>query len=510
MPPTLRAESEAPPVLKRPWHLGIGPAYLTIFVWAPFFDPLWSHDLSRSSLPWLAGSAIMASLICFAILYYPAAICGYRTGRGLGIVATSTFGTAGSDWLTGIGVGAAELVWYGVAINYGVEATLLGLVTCGIIAPDVLGTWDLGPFRVKTPVFLCTSAFWIFITGSASLLRLIAVIAALMKVYAPVAFLLLTGTAIWMIPSLNSPPHDSAIPVYFDFSSSTAPLPGYSVIPVFTGFFAMVGLLSVNWGAAAERKRDVTVGGLAGIVLAGSWTAIMSLLVVAGAASRLRMSNPAGTGSIADPPVYSFRWGVLHGVGGYPATAILILFGLAALAPACYSIWIFSRRVFALLPRVRRIYLTWGGGAISLLVIATTWLDSLDLIYVIMGLLFAPMLGAILGDYAGRRGEWGGIRRGVNPPGPIAWLAGVAIGLLGQVIAFGKTGIFPLSLQTPILGIVAAAGVYWMLARIGWETPFVPLDMGVASNPNPEIAIPEATKQADTPHVPTGSEPPRA
>ena len=125
----------------------------------------------------------------------------------------------------------------------------------------------------------------------------------------------------------------------------------------------MVGLLSVNWGAAAERERDVTIGGLAGIVLAGSWTAIMSLLVVAGAASRLRMANPAWSRSIADPPVYSFRWGVLHGVGGYPATAILILFGLAAMAPACYSIWIFSRRVFSLLPECSPDLpdLGWGG-----------------------------------------------------------------------------------------------------------------------------------------------------
>ena len=46
---------------------------------------------------------------------------GYRTGRRLGVVAASTFGTTGSDWLTGVGLAAAEIVWYAVAIDYAVQ-----------------------------------------------------------------------------------------------------------------------------------------------------------------------------------------------------------------------------------------------------------------------------------------------------------------------------------------------------------------------------------------------------
>ena len=45
-PPTLRAEIDSMPAPRRPWYLTIGPAYLTIFAWAPFFDPLWRHDLA--------------------------------------------------------------------------------------------------------------------------------------------------------------------------------------------------------------------------------------------------------------------------------------------------------------------------------------------------------------------------------------------------------------------------------------------------------------------------------
>ena len=93
-PPTLRAEIDGTPPPRRPWYLTVGPAYLTIFVWAPFFDPLWRHDVGHGGLPWLAGTrSCIAAFLCFGLFYYPAAMWGYRTGRRLGVVAASTFGT---------------------------------------------------------------------------------------------------------------------------------------------------------------------------------------------------------------------------------------------------------------------------------------------------------------------------------------------------------------------------------------------------------------------------------
>ena len=134
---------------------------------------------------------MLAALLCFGLFYYPAAMWGYRTGRRLGVVAASTFGTTGSEWLTGPLLAAAEIVWYAVAIDYAVQSTFLGLVTVGLLPPGVLASWPVGPALCRGPVFLCTAVFWIFITGMASLLRLTSVIAALMKVYSPVALVLL-------------------------------------------------------------------------------------------------------------------------------------------------------------------------------------------------------------------------------------------------------------------------------------------------------------------------------
>ena len=207
-------------------------------------------------------------------------------------MAASTFGTAGSEWITGVGIGVAEVVWYAVAIDYAVESTLLGLVTCGLIAPDVLGRWELGPFSLKTPVFLLTAAFWIFITGSASLLRLIAVIAALMKIYAPVALFLLTAAAIWVAPGLGDYRVEDAVVV----ANRSGPVDGGATIlgPSRSSPASSPCSGCRAWTGVPRplRRRDVTVGGLAGIVLAGSWTAIMALLVVAGALGRLRVADP--------------------------------------------------------------------------------------------------------------------------------------------------------------------------------------------------------------------------
>ncbi len=349
-PPTLRAELEGIQAPRRPWYITVGPAYLTIFVWAPFLDPLWRNDLAGGRLGPLAVTAIVAALACFGLFYYPAAMWGYRTGRRLGVVAASTFGTTGSEWLTGVALAVAELVWYAVAIDYAVVSTFSGLAACGLVPASILAPWHAGPFALRGPIFLCTAMFWIFITVMAGLLRLSGVIAALMKVYSPVALGLLTISAIWAMPGLAAFQPDEV--------RAVAPVgqsqPSYSTIPLVTGFFSLVGLMGVEWGAASARRRDVVFGGLAGILVAGSWTAVMSLIVVAGAVGRLLVARPAAGVSVPDLPQLSFRWGIMHGVGGVPAGAILILFGLAALAPACYSSFLFIRKLFARWPRVRR------------------------------------------------------------------------------------------------------------------------------------------------------------
>jgi cytosine permease len=504
LPPILRAELESAPLGRGRWYRTIGPAYLSLFVWVPFFDSLWIGDLTRYSLPWLVVSAFVASALCFGLLYYIPASWGFRTGRPLGIVAASTFGTVGSEWITGLAVAVASVVWYAVAIDYAVDSTLLGLKSCGLIASDSLRPWNLGPIAVKSPVYLTTAIFWIYITGTAGIWKLPGVVVALMRVYAPVALLLLTAVGVWQLPDMSTfrPEAGARIAAHLGFEDR---LGGHdSVVQLIVGFFAMAGFLSVDWGARAERRRDVMVGGLTGIVLAASWTAVMSLAVVAGTVGRvgqesqwyhnvgdeqyerspLTPDTSRGVewylASIGDPTGLTFRWAVYHGIGGVAGGAILILFGLAALAPACYAAWVYSQRLSAHWPRLGQFGWTWIGGAIALLLGATSIACELELIFFVMGAVFAPAVGAMAADWLRQRGAWAGVRPGINRTGVIAWVAGIVIALsleFGRVEQLDRgwrmSHDVPWWQSTALCGFVASFVYYLLLAGLGRQSPVV-------------------------------------
>jgi cytosine permease len=471
-PRTLRAELDATPTPRRPWYRTAGPAYMGVFVWAPFFDSLWRQDVTVSSLQWLAGTAIVASVLCFALFYYPTAMLGYRTGRRLGVVASSTFGTQGSDWLTGVVLAVAEVVWFAVAIDYAVDATFRGLVACGGLPTTILQPWRVGPLVLRGPLFLATALFWVFITGMSSLLRLSGVIAALMKVYSPFAAILLTCCAIWLLPGLAGFEPGEVLEV----TGSVQAVPAASMIPMATGFFAIAGLMGVDWGAASARRRDVLIGGLAGIVLAGAWTAIMSLIVVAGAMARLPGFHLDGADDPTSAPEFSFRWGIVHGLRGWPAAVVLCLLGLAALAPACFSSYLFIRKLFARWPGIRRIDWGWIGCTAGFLLVATGWPRRLESVAYFMGLIFAPAVGAMAGDWLRQRGGWAGVRPGIHPIGAAAWAAGVVVRPLLDLLAV--RGLLPLAsvLASPVAGFAVAAGSYVMLASLGLERPATAVD----------------------------------
>ena len=471
VPPILRTELATPALAVRPWYLAVAPAYLGLFVWGPFFDQLWVGDLSRSHPAWLLGEAIIASLLCYSLFYHPLAWWGFRTGQRLCIVAASTFGTLGSEWITGVGIAVASIAWYAVAVNYAVDSTLLGLQSCGLIERSSLGGLALGPIALKSPVFLCTALFWIYITGMSSLWRLTGVVVALMRVYAPVALLLLTATAVWFAPSLGSFHREDAAII----ANEANLLPGEPVdsssIPLIIGFFAMAGLMSVDWGAVSRSGRDLIVGGVTGIVLASFWMAMMALVVVAGSVASIGLPSRPSAMISGDPLPLSFRWGVFYGLGGYGAGAILILFGLAALAPACYSAWVFGARLSTHWPRLRQSHWTWLGGAAAFVLMATSSLDRTGWVYRGMGALFAPAVGAMVGDYVRQRGRWTGFRLGLNPPGLIAWGIGCGTIVLLEQWMTRFPGRNPWLEPTPIYGLLTSAVCYWLLARIGWERP---------------------------------------
>jgi purine-cytosine permease-like protein len=205
-------------------------------------------------------------------------------------------------------------------------------------------------------------------------------------------------------------------------------------------------------------------------VAVASWTvATLGLLTVAGA---------VGAGRLA-PPDDTFRAAVRAAIGGNLGAVILLVFGLGSLAPACFSAYLFSLRLFDVWPRITQTRWTLFGTTAAWLLMAVGISQRLELVFPVMGAVFAPLAAALTADYLRQRGAWRGPRRGVNVPGLLAWAVGLAVGLMPilnpAAIRFQPAAVF---------AYLAAFVTYIVLAGLGAESPFSD------SEPEPARAAP--------------------
>jgi len=491
LPPFVRADLNEPPLVRCSWIWTIAPAYAGVFIWIPLLDRLGTYLPGQASLGWLAAAAVLAVLACCLLLYDIPAMWGWTAGQRLGAVGSSTFGTTGSEWIAGVGVGLGALAYYAVSVAMAIKLIVLGLLSCGLVDASVFQPWSLGPLVLESPVVLLTAGFWIYVIIVVCRLRMAGVIFALMQVYTPVALLLLGGTALLA---------STGLPAFAAAQASLAQLhpalrlqaePSQArLFQLIFGGFAISGLMGVEWGMAVTRRRDVRIGGWVGIILAGSFCAVMALLTVAGALGQSTPGMFPAADAVPALPL-SFHWAVFVGIGGIKGGVILGLFGLATLAPGCYSAWVFRERISKHWPRIRRRTWTRIGGLLAFVLIATSWASRLEEIFSLMGAVFASAVGALVADALRQKGQWRGVRRGWNPAGLLAWGLGMAVGLvpvLGALCDWSAARRFQ---PAALYEFLASAGLYLALAALGLERPLALLPEPVAEGaPQPDLATP--------------------
>jgi cytosine permease len=303
-----------------------------------------------------------------------------------------------------------------------------------------------------------------------------------MKVYTPAALALLVATALALGSGLR----------HFDHASLAALVAGpiepneaktlFQFMNLIFGFFAMPALAAIDWGRVVESERDIEQGGVVGVAFGGGLTPILGLLCVAGAVGGLLASQegaPDQLGALRaaiegrDP--LTFHWAIEKGIGGRIGATLLILFGMATLAPACYSAHGYGRRFHDCWFRLGRRTWTWIGAIPAVVLVATAWAERTELIFTIMGALFAPAIGSLVADYRRQRGRWGGFRSGINPAGLIAWLVGASVGLIPLIGAWFRIELARNVQPATILAFATGYLVYEGLARFGMERALIAL-----------------------------------
>lgn len=425
LPPVVQAQLDAPAPERRGWLATIAPAYLGVFVWFPFLDPLGVGAPGSAGLAGRILSALIAVGCCYALLYYGPATLGWRTGRRLSVVAAEPFGAAGAEWIAGVPYGLFAAVWCAVSVHYSVKLTLLGLICWTLLDPALVEPQTIGAFSLESPLTLASLAFWLFIIAAANGLRLMNVIAALMKVYAPVAAALLGLTAAWTLigPSVG----DLVEAAPGERSSGVLRLFDPRVFQLVFGYFAFAGLMGVEWGSVVKSRKDVRLGGWVGILAAGAFAVSAGLILAAG--------DPGGSGGGMgwDLPLGSIQGAFVRGIGGslgnWVAGALLLLFGLAALAPACFASKVFADRCRGHWSILRGWLGTAVGYGLIFALMAVSLAARLETIFTIAGALFAPTAGILMVEAVLNRGLEREIRLGWRWAGVGAWLVGVLVGL---------------------------------------------------------------------------------
>lgn len=437
LPDYITSATPNPQDKRAPWYKTTAQTYAGIFLWFVFWDSMSGNGLATGGLGAMLIGIVLGALICHFCFYLIPGLLGMRTGLPLYVVGTSTFGAVGGLLMPGFLMGALQFGWLGVNAFGSAGALSQGFHAPGLYVP------------------LCI--IW---TVAAALVGLKGIqYVAKVATYLPLIPLVVLILGLVMFGGSAG-------------SYKPTPVPGASnsgfnamlaMIASIVGFFATAGAAGVDICTSNRNKKDVSMGGIVGVIIAIVFTAGISVIAVAGA-------QAAG---VIDPSVMNMTAALEKKLPPGLFAAIMIGLTLASFPGACFSSFIAANTFKTTLPKVNPFISVGIGSVISIILAVTGIAGKLPSVFGLIGASFGPIVGAMVVDYLLSGSKWAGPRAGFNPAGWIAWLLGFIVGIL-------PNGLLPANLQVaipcaPVAAFVVGAVVYFICAKMGMESQVIPL-----------------------------------
>jgi cytosine permease len=260
-----------------PWYSSTFPTYAGVFLWVGFYLQLSGPTLGNASIGVCLLGLLVAGLLCFGLYYYVPAMLGMQTGRPLYVVGSSTFGTAGGYLIPGLLMGFLQIGWVAVIAAVAANFIMKGLN------------------QTSRPLFILIVVAWLVCLAWVAY-KGIRYVGRIAKIMNWVPFIMILVVFWWNkggISGYRPPRHE--------------PLTGFlNVLLITIGYFATAGAAGADFGMNNRDRRDIFLGGAAGIVGGAVIAGGMAVLAVA-AISAGRRELPTTTTALLSPALADWR-----------------------------------------------------------------------------------------------------------------------------------------------------------------------------------------------------------
>lgn len=437
LPAYITSATPNPQANRAPWYKNTAPTYAGIFLWFVFWNSMSKPSLASGGLGATLLGIVLGALICHFLFYLIPGYMGAATGLPLYIIGTSTFGAVGGLIMPGFLMGALQFGWLAVNAYGSADALATGFGAKGLFIPlCIIWTVAAAFVGMKGIQYVARVATYLPLIPLAVLLLGLVMFAGSAGSYQPDPKLAASGGGLNAV---------------------------LLMVATIVGFFATAGAAGVDICTSNRDKKDVSMGGVVGILIAVIFTAGISVIAVAGA----RASG------VVDGSVVNMTDALQKKLPAGLFAAIMIGLTLASFPGACFSSFIAANSFKTVMPKVNPFISVGIGAVVSILLAVTGVAGNLISVFGLIGASFGPIVGAMVVDYLLAGGRWAGPRAGFNPAGWIAWFLGFVVGIL-------PNDMLPESVRVnipcaPVAAFVVGAVIYFLCAKAGMLSASVPL-----------------------------------